>query len=247
MSFKVYIPARYASTRLPGKPLLLVGGKPIIEHVYNNALASGADEVVIATDDERIATAAERFGASVALTDPDHPSGTDRIAAAARARGEDDDTIVVNVQGDEPQLPAAVIRQVATLVSSDGVDIASVCEPVNGREAFADPNIVKVVRADDDRALYFSRAAIPHAREGLDTSVINAVRRHVGIYAYRVAYLKRFVACPPSRLEQIECLEQLRALSHNATIIVADAAADCGVGIDTQSDYERFVATEKHA
>jgi 3-deoxy-manno-octulosonate cytidylyltransferase (CMP-KDO synthetase) len=241
MSFKVYIPARYASSRLPGKPLLSIGGKPVVQHVYENALSSGADEVVIATDDERIVEAARGFGATVVRTRDTHPSGTDRIAEAVAARGEGDDTIIVNVQGDEPQLPAAVIHQVAALIESNAAaDIASVCEPIEERAAIDDPNIVKVVRAADDRALYFSRAPIPHAREGRG-SVLAQYRRHVGIYAYRVAYLRRFVATEPAELEQLECLEQLRALTHNAVIVVADAVAQCGVGVDTQADFERLV------
>jgi 3-deoxy-manno-octulosonate cytidylyltransferase (CMP-KDO synthetase) len=240
MTFKVYIPARYASSRLPGKPLLQVGGKPIIQHVYDNARSSGAEEVVIATDDDRIAAAARDFGATVARTRDTHLSGTDRIAEAVAARGERDDTVIVNVQGDEPQLPAAVIRQVASVVASNrAADIASVCEPLHDALDIDDANIVKVVRADDDRALYFSRAAIPHAREGR-SGVFAHYRRHVGIYAYRVAYLRRYVATAQSALERIECLEQLRALSGNAVILVPDAVAECGVGVDTRADFERL-------
>lgn len=241
MKFKVYIPARYASKRLPGKPLLSIGGKPMIQHVYENALASGANEVVIATDDERIAVVAEGFGAAVARTRRGHVSGTDRIAEAVAARGEGDAAIIVNVQGDEPELPGSVIRQVAGLIeSNDGADIASVCEPILEASAIDDPNIVKVVRAVDHRALYFSRQAIPHAREGRAAARAH-YRRHVGIYAYRVAYLRRFVDTPPAELEQIESLEQLRALAGNAVIIVADAVAECGVGVDTRADFDRLV------
>jgi len=240
--FKVYIPARYGSTRLPGKPLLLVAGKPIVQHVFENARASGAEEVVIATDDERIASVAESFGATIAWTRASHPSGTDRIAEAVSARGERADTIIVNVQGDEPQLPAAVIRQVAGLIADrPDCDIASVCEPLADARAFADPNIVKVVRASDDRALYFSRAPIPHGRDD-NAAALAYCRRHVGIYAYRAAYLRSFVDTAPTALEQIECLEQLRALTHNATIIVADAVAECGVGVDTRADFDRLSA-----
>jgi 3-deoxy-manno-octulosonate cytidylyltransferase (CMP-KDO synthetase) len=240
LSFKVYIPARYASSRLPGKALLAVGGKPIVQHVYENARASGAQEVIIATDDARIEQAAAAFGAAVVMTRDSHVSGTDRVAEAAAARGERDDTIIVNVQGDEPQLPAAVIRQVANVVESNpAADIATVCEPIPDAAAIDDPNIVKVVRAADGRALYFSRAAIPYPREDR-TAALTHYRRHVGIYAYRVAYLRRFVTAPPTDLERIECLEQLRALSNDAVIMVPDAVAECGVGVDTRADFERL-------
>ena len=241
MTFKVYIPARYASSRLPGKPLLAVGGKPIIQHVYENARSSGAQEVVVATDDDRIANAARGFGATVARTHSEHQSGTDRIAEAVALRDEADNAIIVNVQGDEPELPAAVIQQVARLIESNAnVDIASVCEPLVEDHEIDDPNIVKVVRAADQRALYFSRAPIPHARDGREAQSVS-YRRHVGIYAYRVAYLRRFVETPSGELEKIECLEQLRALALNATIVVADAIAKCGSGIDTREDYDRLV------
>ena len=241
MTFKVYIPARYASTRLPGKLLLEVGGKSILRHVYDNACASGAAEVVIATDDDRIAAAAAAFGGAVALTSSAHPSGTDRIAEAVAARGEADSTIIVNVQGDEPLLPAAVIGQVAALIDADdAIDVATICEPVDDPAAVTDPNIVKVVRAVGDRALYFSRAPIPFTRDG-DIDVVH-YRRHVGIYAYRAGYLRRFVALPPSALEQTERLEQLRALAHNAVVVAGDAVADCGIGVDTPADFERLRA-----
>jgi 3-deoxy-manno-octulosonate cytidylyltransferase (CMP-KDO synthetase) len=242
VTFKVYIPVRYASTRLPGKPLLSLRGKTIMQHVFDNAVASGADEVIIATDDERIAGTAEAFGAIVVRTRAEHLSGTDRIAEAIAVRGEHDDAIIVNVQGDEPQLPASVIRQVAELIARDpSADIASVCEPIVAAASFDDPNIVKVVRGAGDRALYFSRAPIPRAREDTAAALAHC-RRHVGIYAYRCAYLRRFVDTAPSALEQIESLEQLRALAHNAKIIVADAVAHCGVGVDTPADYERLTA-----
>ncbi len=239
MTFKVYIPARYASSRLPGKPLLPLAGRSIIQHVYENARLSGATDVVIATDDDRISQAANEFGANVVHTHSTHLSGTDRIAEAVTSRGESDDTIIVNVQGDEPQLPAAVIRQVAGIMQSNAdIDIASVCEPIDHVHEINDPNIVKVVRACDQRALYFSRAPIPHARDAEESNLAH-YRRHVGIYAYRVHYLRQFVDAPAGALEQLERLEQLRALALNATIIVADAIAACGIGIDTREDYER--------
>ncbi|MFT4582997.1 MAG: 3-deoxy-manno-octulosonate cytidylyltransferase (CMP-KDO synthetase) [Gammaproteobacteria bacterium] len=241
MPFKVYIPARYASTRLPGKALLMVRGKPIIQHVFDNALASGAEAVVIATDDSRIAEVAVSFGAIVANTQSTHESGTDRIAEAVANRDEAGDTIIVNVQGDEPLLPGTVIRQVAGILESNpNADIASVCEPILSERDVNDPNIVKVVRAANERALYFSRAAVPFLRDSRSTT-FSEYRRHVGIYAYRASYLKKFVATPVAELEGFEKLEQLRALANGAVILVADAVANCGAGIDTQADYERLL------
>jgi len=243
MSFKVYIPARYAATRLPGKPLLEIHGKPLIQHVYERALASGAAEVVIATDDERIASVARGFGATACLTASALPSGSDRIAAAARARGEADDQVIVNVQGDEPRMPASVIRQVALLAADPAWDIATVCEPLAEDQLF-DTNVVKVVRDDSQRALYFSRATIPWSRDEFaggerSTAQLALYRRHVGIYAYRVGFLARFVASPPGALERLESLEQLRALGFGARVIAADALESCGIGVDTPADLER--------
>ena len=244
MTFKVYIPARYGSTRLPGKPLLEVNGKPLIQHVFERAIASGAAEVVIATDDARIARVASYFGATVVMTSPSLPSGTDRIACAAQVRGETRDLVIVNVQGDEPCMPAAVISQVATLAQDELCDIATVCEPMEQAQLF-DPNVVKVVRDQQHRALYFSRATIPWSRAEFDagqhaTAQLGLYRRHVGIYAYRVGFLARFVASPPGELEQIESLEQLRALHFGARVVVADALEPCGIGVDTHADLERL-------
>lgn len=244
MTFKVYIPARYGSTRLPGKPLLEINGKPLIEHVFERAIASGAAEVVIATDDARIARVASDFGATVCMTSSALPSGSDRIAAAVRARGEAEDLVIVNLQGDEPRMPAAVIRQVAMLAEDALCDIATVCEPLQQAQLF-DANVVKVVRDQQQRALYFSRATIPWSRDEFGagqgaTSRLGLYRRHVGIYAYRVGFLARFVASPAGELEQIECLEQLRALGFGARVLVADALEACGVGIDTPEDLERL-------
>lgn len=245
MNFHVYIPARYGASRLPGKPLLEFDGKPLVRHVWERAMASGAASVVIATDDTRIASAARAFGASVEMTDPALPSGTDRIAAACAARGLAADAVVVNVQGDEPHMPSAVIEQVASVVAAGGCDMASVCEPLEESQVF-DTNVVKVVRDDDGRALYFSRAAIPwdrdrYARERT-VGALDAYRRHVGIYGYRVGFLARFVTLPPARIEQLEALEQLRALAAGAVIRVPDAVAPCGRGVDTPADLERLRA-----
>ncbi|MGR8918360.1 MAG: 3-deoxy-manno-octulosonate cytidylyltransferase [Gammaproteobacteria bacterium] len=239
MSFKVFVPARFASTRLPGKPLAELDGRPMIAHVCERASESGAAAVVVATDDERIAAAAERAGADVCMTSAACASGTDRVAEAAARREEADECVIVNLQGDEPEMPASVIRQVAALAAEPGCDMATVCEPLSAAQVF-DPNVVKVVRDRTGRALYFSRAPIPYDREafaaGLDVPALAAYRRHVGIYGYRVGFLRRFVAMPQALLERLEALEQLRALDAGAVIRVADAVAACGRGVDTPAD-----------
>ncbi|MCB1749770.1 MAG: 3-deoxy-manno-octulosonate cytidylyltransferase [Gammaproteobacteria bacterium] len=243
MSFRVYIPARYGASRLPGKPLLEFAGKPLLRHVWERAMASGAEAVVIATDDERIATVAAAFGAEVCLTDPALPSGTDRIAAAAALRGEAAERIIVNVQGDEPHMPPAVIRQVAETVAAGACDMATVCEPLTA-EQLHDPNVVKVVRDAAERALYFSRATIPWDRDAFAAGTAprrpELYRRHVGIYGYRSAFLARFVAWTAVDLEGIEALEQLRALVNGAVIRAPDAVAPCGRGVDTPADLARL-------
>ena len=245
MSFKVYIPARYASTRLPGKPLARVGGKTLIQHVYDRACASGAAEVVIATDEHPIREAVEAFGGVVAMTAHTHLSGTDRIAEAVQQRGELPATVIVNLQGDEPLMPAAVIQQVAALIGgAQEIEIGTICEPIEDEREWRDPNIVKVVRDEQARALYFSRAPIPHVRDAdsISPNIAQWRFRHVGIYAYTVDYLTQFVRLPPSPLEQLERLEQLRALASGARIAVATACAPCGIGIDTPADLARFAA-----
>lgn len=240
MNFHVYIPARYASTRLPGKPLLDIDGQPLIAHVLARAQASGAQSIVVATDDERIASAVRACGAQACMTAADLPSGSDRIAAAARALGVPDDQVIVNLQGDEPAMPAAVIRQVAALAHDPVCDIATVCAPLAASQLF-DPNVVKVTRDDRCRALYFSRAPIPWSRDefangGRGSVHLGHYRRHVGIYGYRVGFLVRFVATPPALLERLEALEQLRALAFGACVMVPDACAHCGTGVDTPAD-----------
>lgn len=241
MSFKVYIPARFDSSRLPGKALADLGGRPLIQHVHARAVASGAAEVVIATDDERIARVAEGFGATVCMTASTHQSGSERLAEAVRLRGEQPEAVIVNLQGDEPFMPAAVVHQVAAcLEDRPGLEMASVCEPLRDVAEWRDPNAVKVVRDAEDYALYFSRAPIPWPRD--DPSTLPAgrdYRRHVGLYAYRAGFLQRFVQWPVAALEQLERLEQLRALAQGARILVPDAAAPCGVGVDTPGDLER--------
>lgn len=250
MSFKVVIPARYASTRLPAKALLAIGGRPMIQWVIAAAAKSGADEVLVATDDERVAAAAvDPQQRSVAvMTRADHQSGTDRIAEVAALRGWSERTIVVNVQGDEPQLPPALIDQVAGLLAKDpDADIATLCTPVTSLHEFLDPNVVKVVTARGSRAMYFSRAPVPWHRDGatqgLDsqTSILGA-QRHLGIYAYRVDALRRVTALPPSDLEITEKLEQLRALQAGMNIVVGVAGVVPGIGVDTPQDLERVRA-----
>jgi 3-deoxy-manno-octulosonate cytidylyltransferase (CMP-KDO synthetase) len=249
MSFKVVIPARYASMRLPAKPLLDIGGRPMIQWVIAAAARSRADEVLVATDDERIARAAvnpDRPQHSLAvMTRAEHQSGTDRIAEVAALRGWDERTIVVNVQGDEPQLPHVLIDQVAALLEANPLaDIATLSAPIAGVPEFLDPNVVKVVTAQDGMALYFSRAPIPWHRDGAAQGIMSqastrGARRHLGIYAYRVAALRRLTAAPPGELELIEKLEQLRALQAGMRIIVAEASSDSGGGVDTENDLIR--------
>lgn len=248
-SFKVVIPARYASTRLPAKPLLDIGGRPMIQWVIASALRSRADEVLVATDDERIAraaTAPDDAGISLAvMTRAEHQSGTDRIAEVAAARGWDARTIVVNVQGDEPQLPHVLIDQVAALLENDArAHIATLSAPVDSLAEFLDPNVVKVVTAQDGAALYFSRAPIPWDRDAAPSGLVSqtswrGARRHLGIYAYRVEALRRMTAAPPSNLELTEKLEQLRALQAGMRIVVADACGETAAGVDTHSDLAR--------
>ena len=212
MNFKIVIPARFDSSRLPGKALLPLAGKPMLQWVHERARASGAAEVCIATDDERIATAARGFGADVAMTARTHVSGTDRIAEVAANRKWSDDDIVVNVQGDEPLIPPAVIDQVAKLLASHArADIGTLAVKIDSLADLNDPNVVKAACDVNGRALYFSRAPIPFNRD-TPTTLTPATLRHVGIYSYRVAALRKLASLPPGRLELIEKLEQLRAL-----------------------------------
>jgi 3-deoxy-manno-octulosonate cytidylyltransferase (CMP-KDO synthetase) len=248
MSFKVVIPARYGSMRLPGKPLLEINGKPMVQWVVDAACASHADEVLVATDDQRILAAVinPRGQAAIALmTRSEHRSGTDRIAEVARLRQWSADTIVVNVQGDEPQMPPSLINQVAELLAdSPGAQIATLCTPIESLQDFLNPNVVKVVSADDATALYFSRAPIPWHRDGAANGLASQVQfggaqRHLGIYAYRVSALLRLTQLPVSSLEQAESLEQLRAMQASMRIVVARATVPPGMGVDTPEDIEQ--------
>jgi 3-deoxy-manno-octulosonate cytidylyltransferase (CMP-KDO synthetase) len=233
--FIAVIPARYASSRLPGKPLKDIAGKPMIEWVYRQASSSGASEVVVATDDERIAAACRGFGARAELTSAEHPSGTDRIAELARRFKWDDDQIVVNVQGDEPLISPLSIAQVARLLAwRPQATIATLMAPLDNESEFRDPNFAKVVTDKDGWALYFSRAPIPWPRDG----GMPLVRRHVGLYAYRAAGLKAISSAAPCALEEAEKLEQLRALWLGFKIIVADAVEPPSPHVDTPEDLE---------
>ena len=241
-SFKVVIPARYASTRLPGKPLRELLGKPMLQHVWEAARQSGADQVVIATDDARIEDAARAFGAEVCMTASSHASGTDRLGEVVAMLAWPDDTIVVNVQGDEPLMPPGLIDQVASdLAANDGASLATVATPLVAAGEFFDPNVVKVVTDQAGYALYFSRAPIPWDRDllvdDLKALPIGIVPlRHIGIYAYRVGYLNRYAEMRPCPLEQAQQLEQLRALWYGERIHVAEAGQRPGPGVDTEDD-----------
>lgn len=236
--FRVVIPARYASTRLPAKALAVLAGKPMLQWVYERARASGAQDVLIATDDSRIADAARGFGAPVVMTAVTHVSGTDRIAEVTRAKDWPAESIVVNVQGDEPLIPPALIDQVAkALHAHPQAAIATVAAPILSFEEFLDPNAVKVVVDAQGRALYFSRAPIPANRDA-PRDFANA-RRHIGLYAYRVGALQRIASLPSSTLENLEKLEQLRALESGLEIRVVDAAERPGPDVNTPQDLER--------
>ena len=238
--FRVVIPARYASSRLPGKPLADIGGRPMIAWVHERAAASGAAEVVVATDDERVAEAARAHGARVEMTGQRHQSGTDRVAEVAARLGWADDDIVVNVQGDEPLVPPALIAQVARLLgASPDAAIATLATPVARPEELADPSTAKVVTDRLGRALYFSRAPLPWSRDG---DRPEPPRRHVGLYAYRVRDLKALSAEPPCALEIAERLEQLRALWLGMRIVVADAVVPPARGVDTPAELEAIRA-----
>ena len=246
--FRVVIPARYASARLPGKALLPIAGKPMVQWVYERAVQSRAAEVLIATDDLLIVSAAHSFGAETVMTGTSHTSGTDRIAEVARLRRWPERDIVVNVQGDEPLIPPALIEQVATLLEANsGADMATLAAPILSLQEFLDPNAVKVVTDASGRALYFSRAPIPWTRDGAPAGISSqksfaGARRHVGIYAYRVGSLIRLAALAPSPLEIAERLEQLRALQNGFEIRVADTEQRPGPDVNTPADLERVEA-----
>ena len=243
--FTVLVPARYASTRLPGKPLADIAGKPMVVRVADRARESGADRVVIATDDERVMAAARAHGVEALMTRADHPTGTDRLAEAAALLGLSPDAIVVNVQGDEPLLEPALIRRMAELLARHAdASIATACHPIDDAAEAFNPNVVKVVRDANGYALYFSRAPIPWARDAFAASREALpeglpILRHYGLYAYRVAFLARFPELAPAPIERFEALEQLRALWHGHRIAVIVAEAELPPGVDTPEDLER--------
>jgi 3-deoxy-manno-octulosonate cytidylyltransferase (CMP-KDO synthetase) len=246
--FRVVIPARYASTRLPGKPLADIAGKPMIVRVAEAAKRSGASEVWVATDDERVRDAVAATGQAVVMTRADHPSGTDRLAEVVEQLGWADDTVVVNVQGDEPLIDPALVADVAgALIAHPEAPMATAAHALTDAAEFFNPNVVKVVCAADGRALYFSRAPIPWARDefavGTATLPANlAARRHIGLYAYRAGFLRQYQGLSVSPIEQIEALEQLRVLWHGHAIWVVDAACAPAPGVDTAEDLARVQA-----
>lgn len=242
--FHIVIPVRLASQRLPGKPLLEIAGKPMIEWVWRQAQASAAASVVIATDAPEIADTASGFGATTVLTSSTHTSGSDRIAECADRRGWGEETLIVNLQGDEPLMPPACLDQVAALLAADqAADVASLHWPIEDAAEVADPNVVKVVVGTDGSALYFSRAPIPHARDFGDAAA--ALRagvcwhRHVGLYAYRAGALRAFAATAATPLERAEKLEQLRFLESGRRIAMARALLPIPAGVDTPEDLRR--------
>jgi len=242
LAFTVLIPARYTSSRLPGKPLAEIAGKPMVVRVAERAQRAGAARVVVATDDERIREAAQAHGVAACMTRSDHPTGTDRLAEASRHLGLADDTIVVNVQGDEPLLSPDLIRAMATLLAArEQAAIATACHPIaDSTEAF-NPNIVKVVLDANHNALYFSRATIPWARDAFASSQASIpsglpLYRHYGLYAYRASFLRLFPTLAPAPIEHFEALEQLRALWHGCRIVVEITEGTPAPGVDTEDD-----------
>lgn len=236
--FKVVIPARFASSRLPGKPLLDIAGKPMVIQVAIRAGNSKAGEVVIATDHAPIVQAAEQHGFACVMTREDHPSGTDRIAEVVQTMGWPDETIVVNVQGDEPLIDPDLIDEVAQALAKDTQAVmATACHPIHDMAAFENPNIVKVVLNAQGQALYFSRAPIPYPRDAEYRDQLTA-HRHIGIYAYRVGFLKQYASLPVTVLEKIESLEQLRVIYHGYQIAVTVTEHAPASGVDTKADLE---------
>ena len=245
MSFVVIIPARFASTRLPGKPLQDINGKPMIVHVLERARESGAERIIVATDHPDVARAVEAAGGEVCMTREDHQSGTERLAEVVEKCAFSDDTIIVNIQGDEPMIPPAIVRQVAENLAASTSGMATLAVPIHDAEEAFNPNAVKVVMDAEGYALYFSRATIPWDRDRFAKSreaVGDSLLRHIGIYGYRAGFIRRYVSWAPSPLEQIEMLEQLRVLWYGEKIHVAVAEVVPGIGVDTPEDLERVRA-----
>ncbi|WP_053981468.1 3-deoxy-manno-octulosonate cytidylyltransferase [Marinagarivorans algicola] len=251
MSFIVVIPARYASTRLEGKPLMTFAGLPMIEHVYRAACQSEASQVLVATDDQRIEAAVKAFGGNVCMTRNDHDSGTDRLQEVAAIHQWSSDQIIVNVQGDEPLIPPAVINQVANnLAANKSASASTLSWPIHDTQQLFDPNAVKVVVDNNGLALYFSRAPMPWVRDSYSllgevkppSAIVSGAMRHIGIYGYRVGLLHQFIEWPMAQLEVMEKLEQLRILANGQRIHVAKACREVPAGVDTQEDVERVKA-----
>lgn len=248
MDFKVVIPARYGSTRLPGKPLLKIGGKPLIQHVYERASASAAGEIVVATDDARVAEVAKNMGARVCMTGTHHPSGSDRIAEVLERMAWPEDTAIVNLQGDEPCMPASLINQVAEdLEEHRDASMTTLAAPITDRDVLFDPHVVKVVTDAAGYALYFSRAPIPWHRDefiqgDLPLPRSTQFKRHIGLYAYHAGFLRRYVNWSPSPIENAESLEQLRVLWNGERIHVSKAVREPGPGVDTRDDVSKVEA-----
>jgi 3-deoxy-manno-octulosonate cytidylyltransferase (CMP-KDO synthetase) len=237
LSYNIIIPARYASERLPGKPLLDIEGKPMIQRVFEQVSQTQATSIYIATDDQRISDVAHQFTENVCMTSSEHPSGTDRLYEAAQQLNLDDDEIIINVQGDEPLMPTAVVEQLAAnLQNRSDILMATLCEPITSAKEYNDPNSVKVVRNKDNLALYFSRSTIPHWRDNTSDTQHPVAYRHLGIYAYRVKFLKLYSSWAHCELEQYEKLEQLRALHEGVDIHVDLACESIPPGVDTPED-----------
>jgi len=241
----IVIPARFASSRLPAKPLLLIHGRPMILRVVDQAKkVEDFDDLCVATDDERIAEICRAEGVDVVLTSPDHPSGTDRLSEVARLKGWAEDDIIVNVQGDEPLLPAKLVKQVSQLlVDNPNCSMSTLCEPISVLDEFQRDSIVKVVMSKHNEALYFSRATIPYDRDGAkqkQQSMHSSAYRHLGLYAYRVKLLQEYVTWDQGVLEKLESLEQLRVLENGHRIAIAVAEANLPPGVDTQEDLDRL-------
>lgn len=251
MSFTVVIPARYQSTRLPGKPLADIGGKPMIQWVYEQAMQAGAEQVIIATDDERVERAVNAFGGDVCMTSPNHESGTERLAEVVKLKNIPDDHIIVNVQGDEPLIPPSIISQVADNLASCQAPMATLAVEISDEEEVFNPNAVKVLADKDGYAMYFSRATIPWDRDNFANGAKNVVQplmRHIGIYAYRAGFINTYINWEPTVLEKIECLEQLRVLWYGEKIHVEVAKEAPAAGVDTPEDLEavrKQVAAQK--
>lgn len=245
VDFVVAIPARYAASRLPGKPLRLIDGVPLIVHVARRALSAGATEVAVAADDERIAQALDETGVKVYMTSSDHQSGTDRLAETAALAGWSDDQIVVNLQGDEPFAPVEGIRRVAALLAETDAPMGTLSTVIDDVDQLFDPNSVKVVANDRGEAMLFSRSPIPWSRDTfgvasvLPRDLIGLWQRHIGIYSYRVGFLKQFAQMPQGLLEKVESLEQLRVMQAGFRIAVAQTPAEFPPGVDTPEDLER--------